>query len=202
MDAEHRHLTELDVLSPSVATILRDGPPGRYAELVVTGPAAAETRKRLGHLQPKDLLTVPIRDMESAQAMLAGLWLWFDDLESSHRIAQDIASPTGCFWHAIMHRREGDFSNARYWYTRCQAHRVNHLLGAVTSAVVGSAPADARITHLIAGEWDGSAFASFVESVHRHPNDPRRAIAVHLQQAEWRALFHHCALAAAGSPLE
>jgi hypothetical protein len=200
--ADHRQLTELDVLSPAAAKILRDGPPGKYAELLVRGGSEPQAKKSLGHLQPRDLLAVPIQDMDDAQAMLAGFWLWFDDLHASHRIAQDIPSPTGCFWHAIMHRREGDFSNAKYWYARCQSHRVNRLLGAVTSSVVGNAPPDAAITHLTAGEWDGAAFVDFVESVYRKPEDPRHAIAVHLQQAEWCALFHHCALAAAGMPLE
>jgi hypothetical protein len=202
MDDEHRQLTELDVLSASVATILRDGPPEKYSALVVTSDPGPEAKKRLGQLQVKDLLAVAIKDEESARAMLAGLWLWFDDLDTGHRIAQDIPSPTGCFWHAIMHRREGDFSNARYWYARCRAHRANRLLGAVTSCAVGNAPPDAGITHLIAGDWDGSAFVDLVESVHRSSRDPRHAIAVRLQQAEWRTLFQHCALAAAGHPLD
>jgi hypothetical protein len=41
-------------------------------------------------------------------ACRAGLLLWNDDLDASHTIAQDIEDVTGSYWHAIMHRREGD----------------------------------------------------------------------------------------------
>lgn len=55
-------------------------------------------------------------------ACRAGLFLLNDDLENSHRISQTIETPTGSFWHAIMHRREGDFSNANYWWQRVGEH--------------------------------------------------------------------------------
>lgn len=47
--------------------------------------------------------------------------LWFDgkdDWESSHNVAQDIDDKNGSWIHAYLHRKEGDLSNARYWYTR------------------------------------------------------------------------------------
>lgn len=52
----------------------------------------------------------------------AGLLLWNDDLDASHSISQGINTPTGSFWHAIMHRREGDYSNAEYWCRRIGMH--------------------------------------------------------------------------------
>ena len=47
--------------------------------------------------------------------------LWFDgkdDWESSHNIAQDINDRNGSWIHAYLHRKEGDLSNARYWYSK------------------------------------------------------------------------------------
>jgi hypothetical protein len=52
----------------------------------------------------------------------AGLLLWNDDLEASHTISQGITTPTGSFWHAIMHRREGDAGNSLYWWRRTGQH--------------------------------------------------------------------------------
>ena len=40
------------------------------------------------------------------------------DWDHAHRIAQSIPSTNGSRVHAYLHRREGDLSNARYWYTR------------------------------------------------------------------------------------
>lgn len=41
-----------------------------------------------------------------------------DDWDAAHRIAQDDDSPEAAWVHAYLHRREGDISNARYWYAR------------------------------------------------------------------------------------
>ena len=47
--------------------------------------------------------------------------LWHErhgDWDRAHRIAQDIAGGEGAWVHAYLHRREGDQSNAEYWYNR------------------------------------------------------------------------------------
>ncbi len=49
--------------------------------------------------------------------MKAGLFLLNDDLANGHALAQSLqGDPLGDFWHAIVHRREGDWNNARYWF--------------------------------------------------------------------------------------
>ena len=40
------------------------------------------------------------------------------DWDQAHTIAQSILSVNGSRVHAYLHRREGDISNAAYWYTR------------------------------------------------------------------------------------
>jgi hypothetical protein len=45
--------------------------------------------------------------------------LWHErhgDWDRAHKIAQDIAGAEGAWVHAYLHRREGDESNAAYWY--------------------------------------------------------------------------------------
>jgi hypothetical protein len=54
--------------------------------------------------------------------LAAGLWLYVDDLERSHTVSQGIETQTGSYWHGIMHRREGDFGNSRYWHNRAAGH--------------------------------------------------------------------------------
>ena len=50
---------------------------------------------------------------------LEALWLdWRGDWEGAHARAQEDGGPDGAWVHAYLHRKEGDDSNARYWYSR------------------------------------------------------------------------------------
>ena len=46
------------------------------------------------------------------------LFYGVDALSDAHRIFQDDATDLGAYWHGMMHRREPDFDNARYWFRR------------------------------------------------------------------------------------
>jgi hypothetical protein len=50
---------------------------------------------------------------------LAGLW-WDarGNWDQAHESAQRDESPAGSWVHAYLHRKEGDSSNAGYWYRR------------------------------------------------------------------------------------
>jgi hypothetical protein len=50
--------------------------------------------------------------------------LWLDargDWDGAHSIAQDVDDVDGARVHAYLHRKEGDLSNAGYWYRRARA---------------------------------------------------------------------------------
>lgn len=47
--------------------------------------------------------------------------LWQDakgDWDAAHKLAQSVESADGAWVHAYLHRKEGDLSNAAYWYSR------------------------------------------------------------------------------------
>ena len=47
--------------------------------------------------------------------------LWFEakgDWDKAHELAQQDGGADGDWVHAYLHRKEGDASNARYWYAR------------------------------------------------------------------------------------
>ncbi|MEP6917764.1 MAG: hypothetical protein ABJC89_19105 [Acidobacteriota bacterium] len=47
--------------------------------------------------------------------------LWHDgrgDWAAAHQVAQDVEDASGAWIHAYLHRKEGDLSNAGYWYRR------------------------------------------------------------------------------------
>ncbi len=95
------------------------------AELNELGPGdpRGEARAALEELTPTSVVAPhPLADREMASACCAALWLRFDFLDRSHHISQAIDTPEGSFWHGVMHRREPDFANAKYWFRRVGRH--------------------------------------------------------------------------------
>jgi hypothetical protein len=180
-----------------LASKIMDANPNAYRALVVKAGTPAAARDLLDGVKAEQLLTTPVKSQVYAEAMLAGLWLWNDGLEECHHIVQN--SPEGdagltySFWHAIMHRREGDFSNSKYWYRRAVGHPVMATLTGSAGALVNRAPADKSLLRIVASDWNPNALVDLVESVHGNEGDARREIAVQLQQMEWRVIWEHCA---------
>jgi len=73
-------------------------------------------------LAPNELFESAILNADDAAAVVAGLLLWADCLDEAHKIIQEISTTTGSFWHGIMHRREPDYENSRYWFQRVGDH--------------------------------------------------------------------------------
>ena len=52
--------------------------------------------------------------------------LWHDakgDWHAAHEIAQDVDTAEGAWVHVYLHRKEGDQSNASYWYHRAKKNK-------------------------------------------------------------------------------
>ena len=52
--------------------------------------------------------------------------LWYDansNWDKAHKIIQDIDDKNASWIHAYLHRKEGDISNADYWYSRAGKRR-------------------------------------------------------------------------------
>ncbi len=112
----------------------------------------------------------------------AGLWLYVDELDKSHACSQALPGPTGSYWHAIMHRREGDFPNAKYWYRKAGAHPAMNRIDLAGGTAAGSDMA----------EYDPEAFVDRVARADaRHEPDSPDLVA--LQHHEWRVLLEWCA---------
>ena len=65
-----------------------------------------------------------LKNMTFAEAIKSGLLLWNDALDESHNISQELGNQTGSYWHGIMHRREPDYSNSKYWFGRVGTHPI------------------------------------------------------------------------------
>lgn len=118
-------------------------------------------------------------DSAHPKGALAGLWLYFDCFDESHRVSQDDSSREGSFWHAIAHRREPDYGNAGYWFRRLGSHPTFPKIVARAGTGLGAT-------------WDPLAFVDFCEDAARKGGEPE-AWALNVQRAEWETLFDFCA---------
>ncbi|WP_428940101.1 hypothetical protein [Fontivita pretiosa] len=189
-----------DALSRIGRQLLRLDAATAYTRLVV-GQAQAGSqaaRAMLESITARDLIDGPVHSPDDAEAMLAALWLRHDWLEPAHRIVQRIETETGSFWHAILHRREADFANSKYWYRRAAEHPINPTLAVRAGDIINPYPADKSLFRIIAQGWNASAFVDLVEQLHDRPDDPRHRLCVAIQEIEWQTLFVHCTRAASG----
>lgn len=131
-----------------------------------------------------------VRDRAMAEACRAGLWLHHNYLDESHKISQEIHTPTGSYWHALMHRRESDFGNAKYWIRRVGTHPVYDELHRAASLLDEPAPPSAGFLRTQTA-WDPFAFVDLCAEVLAG-----RVLCLelcrHVQKLEWQLLFDWC----------
>ncbi|MBI1356516.1 MAG: hypothetical protein GC160_19415 [Acidobacteria bacterium] len=130
-----------------------------------------------------------VASREFAQCVRSALFLYYSALDDSHRISQDIGSPSGSFLHGIMHRQEPDYSNAKYWFRRVGSHELFPTLredalrlplkSEVLPAAIRSAP-----------KWDPFWFVDQVERAVAG-DDLLAADLIEIQRLEWDLLFDY-----------
>jgi hypothetical protein len=165
----------MQTYSPTVMDLLAED---RLAPL---GPGTPNesVRPALAKLTVATLFApTPVRDHNAARACLAGLWLYHDFLDESHAISQDIATADGSFWHAIMHRREPDAWNSKYWWRRVGNHPVFAQLAGEAARLGWRA-------------WDPAAFVDACEQ-ERGSGSEREELLRTVQRVERELLFAWC----------
>ncbi len=117
------------------------------------------------------------------EAALAGLYLYFSCWDQAHNLAQNISTPEGSYWHAIVHRQEPDAGNAGYWFRQTGAHPIFPALRDRAAAIgVDFGP-----------RWDPFAFIERCERARQDPGSQNERQALETQRAEWQLLFDYCA---------
>lgn len=93
-------------LPPSLVSLAEIVPPEaalRELTLPMAKTASDETVKR-------------VRSLGLSPAAETLAWLYLGDLERAHDLCQAMPGQDGAVLHAVVHRLEGDFWNAMYWW--------------------------------------------------------------------------------------
>jgi len=129
----------------------------------------------------EELSAAPANQLFSPDQM-AALWLLAGDLEQSHQISQSLDTDLGSFWHGVMHRREGDYGNAKYWFRRAGSLA---CFPALTQAVRDQPQAAAVMP---AAFWDAERFVDLCQQAVLGDDELTRQCEL-AQWLEWQIVF-------------
>lgn len=147
----------------------------REPSLLPVDPWQSDLDERIARLQPDRWTDGDPSKLLYAQAVQSALHLWNDSLNASHELSQQINNETGSYLHGVMHRMEGDFPNANYWFRIAGTHPVaSKIHNRVQSLVAGHKQSDKPsplmselITLSEEKEWNPEGFTNLVEKASR-----------------------------------
>jgi hypothetical protein len=164
---------------------------------------------RIGRLAMEQLTGGGPEQEPYGLACKAGLYLFNENLDKSHEISQHITNDTGSYWHGIMHRMEGDYSNAKYWFHDVAHHPIHtDLIGQVKDYLTRQEEYQglehetlkAKLDVLIhSPEWNASVFTDVVELQVTLVQHPIADIWLrHIQRMEMRLLWQYAYMQSGG----
>ncbi len=136
----------------------------------------------------------PQADRLNSKALMAGMLLWCDELDQSHEQSQSIEGTIlGDAWHALMHRREGDFRNSKYWWRRVGVQPAGNELRACLQAMQTETltkEAFQLYERLMTGStWDAGLFVDMCQQHVSKQDSPESFLLRIIQQIEMLLLM-------------
>jgi len=163
-------------------------------------PAALGPNRRAGTLPEAELNRALDPILQRAgltptkgELIRALLLLWHDHLDASHTLSQNAGTADGSFIHAIMHRREPDAGNAKYWWRRVGSHRTfPEIARRVDSLLRSSGAGDLAKRLSPGGKWDANAFVDACDAaLALSEADPPVKLLREIQRIETEVLLEH-----------
>lgn len=165
------------IIAPGLADLGAQQRPGIYA---------VEQLNRL--LEP--LLKQSVLPQLSRDLIRGALLLWHDHLDKAHEIAQGIENADGSLLHAIMHRREPDYGNSKYWFRRVGKHPCYSVIAERALKLFGNADRSLATQLLPDGAWDPFALVDACEKAARSTrSDSEKKVLMEIQRIEFESMI-------------
>jgi hypothetical protein len=155
---------------------------------------------------------ITTNQMPFVHAVQSGLHLFNENLDRSHTLSQDIHNATGSYWHGIMHRMEGDYSNAKYWFRQVGDHPIFDTLLHEAKAIyesselqlIGNSTLQSQLNRLVENSaWDPYGFVDLVQQqVTIVQNEHVEQLLIHIQWVEMKLLLQYCFEQGGGKAIE
>lgn len=162
------------------------------AETPSLGPGPRQNRLGIPDLRQrlKPFLGAHSGECDTRSLLEAATLLYHDHHDDAHDLVQDLACQEGVLIHAILHRREPDYWNAKYWFRRISDHPIYRCLTNRLQALPASAAAQTWLPKLsLADTFDPIAMVDACEEVSGQGENARDTIFLReVQQLEFECL--------------
>ena len=168
------------IVTPDVPNLGPKPRPGRLP--------SAELNQKLERFIAETTLPIQLHPVVRCAALL-----WHDYLDESHAISQQLDSSDGGFLHGIMHRREPDYANAKYWFHRVGKHpSYPNIADGVARLLENHSDRSLLATLAPSGRWDPIGFVNACETAAQHsPTEITAQTLRSIQEIEFNALLAH-----------
>jgi hypothetical protein len=161
-------------------------------ELASLGPESRPGTSSVGSLELQLETVFQQFQITSARGELlrAVIYLWHDHLDSAHQIAQSVENRDGSLIHAMMHRREPDYPNAKYWFRRAGEHPAFHFLSKKIAGLREDALEAAVRNRLFSGGiWNAIGFVDLVEEASDREQPKENQMLQEVQKLEFESVI-------------
>jgi len=142
----------------------------------------SELLDALSTIEKQHPVPAPRRELIRALVLL-----WHDHLDSAHQLAQAVETADGSYVHGIMHRREPDYGNAKYWFRRVGQHPCYTTVAEKVGAILSSGE---RPKFLGQGGWDAFGFVDACAAAERGTKEEQERM-MKVQAAEFEVLLSY-----------